>query len=81
MSVPPSCDVARAARLAAAMAADDQPGIKAVLEEAISTDALVGLVLALAIRHVNICREYYDTDCQKILDTYAMEVMNAEGSH
>lgn len=69
-------DVVRAARLAAAMAAEDVPGVGAVIEEAKRADGLVGLALALAARHIQICAEYYDTDCQRVLDTYAMEAMN-----
>lgn len=75
-----AADVARAARLAAAISADDQDGAKTVLQEATAADALVGLALALAVRHFQICSEYYDTDCQTILDTYAIEAMNMDTS-
>ncbi|BBX89009.1 hypothetical protein MBOE_06580 [Mycolicibacterium boenickei] len=51
-------DVARAARLAAAMAAEDVPGVGAVIEEAKRADGLVGLALALAARHIQICAEW-----------------------
>ncbi|MDG5772367.1 hypothetical protein [Mycolicibacterium fortuitum] len=69
-------DVARAARLAAAMAADDIPGVGAVIKEAKQADGLVGLALALAAQHITVCAEFYDTDCQKMLDTFAMDAMN-----
>ncbi|NOP96962.1 hypothetical protein [Mycolicibacterium fortuitum] len=69
-------DVARAARLAAAMAAEDVPGVGAVIEEAKQADGLVGLALALGARYIQVCAEFYDTDCQKMLDTFAMDAMN-----
>jgi hypothetical protein len=68
-------DVARAARLVAAVAADDQNGVGAVLKEARDRDRLPQLALALAVRFADIAREFYDTDCQTILDGFAMDAM------
>lgn len=69
-------DVRRAACLVAALSAGDQTGIETVIDEAKRDGALVGLVLAVAVQHVQVCAEYYDTDCQQILDRLAMEAMN-----
>lgn len=68
-------DVARAARLAAAVSANDQDGVEAVIQEAHRRNGLIGLVLALATRHVQIAGEFYDTDRQQILDMHAMDAM------
>lgn len=68
-------DVARAAQLAAAVAADDHNRVGVILKEAISRDRLPQLALALAIRFAEVAREFYDTDCQTILDGFAMDAM------
>lgn len=67
-------DTARAARLVSAMAANDQSGTQAVILEAKGDDRLVHLVLALALRHIQVCAEYYDTDMQAVLDEFAFTV-------
>ena len=66
-------DVALAARLVSALAANDQPGWVAVIAEARASKRMEKLALALAIRHVQVCAEYYDTDRQAFLDGYAFD--------
>jgi hypothetical protein len=68
-------DVARAARLVAAISADDKPGVANVIREAQQDNSLVGVVLAMGARLVQIAGEYYDTDRQQILDIFAMDAM------
>lgn len=73
-------DVARAARIVAALAADDNDGALAIIQGTMRQDGpvgLAGLVLATATRLAAIAKEFYDTDCQKILDTFAMDAMIA----
>lgn len=66
-------DAARAARLVSALAAEDRAGVEAVLVDAKTDDRLVFLALALAIRHVQVCAEFYDTDMGKMLDEFAFD--------
>lgn len=66
-------DSARAARLVSALAAEDRDGVEAVLLDAKNDDRLVYLALALAIRHVQVCAEFYDVDMVKMLDEFAFD--------
>ncbi|WP_099024708.1 hypothetical protein [Mycolicibacterium palauense] len=66
-------DMARAARLVSALASQDHPGVGAVLREAKADGRLVQLALALALRHIQVCSEYYDVDTQQILDELAFD--------
>ncbi|KUH90632.1 hypothetical protein [Mycobacterium sp. IS-1556] len=71
-------DAARSARITAALAANDNDGAQAVIAETMSQDGpvgLAGLVLATATRLAAIAKEFYDIDCQRILDMYAMEAI------
>ena len=68
-------DVARAARLVAAVSASDDSGAGAILDEARQQNGLLGLAIAIAVRHVQVAGEYYDTDRQQILDMYAMDAL------
>ena len=76
MTESPAVDVARAARLAAAVSANDPDSIAAVFREAKNANRLTEMALALAQRHVQICSEFYDTDRQTMLDMYALDAMN-----
>jgi hypothetical protein len=66
-------DVAAAARLVSAISAEDQPGWAAVIAEVRSAGRMEGVALALAVRHIEVCAEYYDTDRQKFLDGFAFD--------
>lgn len=66
-------DSARAARLVSALAAEDHAGVAAVLADTKSDGRLMNLVLALAIRHVHVCSEFYDVDMRKVLDEFAFD--------
>lgn len=66
-------DIARAARLVSAMAAGDRDGSTSVLVDAKTDDRLTQLATAIAIRHVQVCSEFYDTDMQKMLDEFAFD--------
>lgn len=66
-------DSARAARLVSAVAAEDRDGIEAVLLDAKNDDDRVYLALALAIRHVQVCAEFYGDDMHKMLDEFAFD--------
>ena len=46
-----------------------------ILREAQQQNGLVGLAIALAVRHVQVAGEFYDTDRQRILDRYAMDAL------
>lgn len=74
-------DVARAARLVAAVSAGDDEGVATVIGEA--KGHMIGLVIAVATRHVQLAAEYYDTDRQAILDRFAFDAIsfsqNADG--
>lgn len=72
-STPKYEDSARAARLVSALAAEDHAGVEAVLTDAKNDDRLVLLALALAIRHVQVCAEFYGTDMRKVLDEFAFD--------
>jgi hypothetical protein len=63
-------DVARAARFAAAVSAGDDEGAGAILRETQQQNGLVGLALALAVRHVQVAGQFYDSDRQQILDLF-----------
>lgn len=69
-------DAARAARLVAAASADDAEGVGAVMLEARTADRIEELLLAVAAHFVDVARQFYDTDCQGILDRFALEAMN-----
>lgn len=70
----PRCqDVALAARLVAAVSADDQPGWSAVIAEVRQSGRMEELALALATRVVQIAGEFYDTDRQAVLDGFALD--------
>jgi hypothetical protein len=71
--------VSRGAQLAAAIADGDLPRIPELIAEARNDGAtgLEDLAYALAVRVVGIAREFYDTDCQRILDEYAISAMTA----
>jgi hypothetical protein len=77
-------DVALAARLVAAISADDTPGWSAVIAEVRHSGRMEELALALATRVVQIAGEFYDTDRQAILDGFAFDacgrVNRARGS-
>lgn len=75
LSSPAADDVASAGRLAAAVSADDVPGWSAVIAEAIGRGRLVELLMAMTVRHVTICGEYYDTDRQAFLDMHAFDAL------
>lgn len=66
-------DVAVAARLVSALAAEDQPGWAAVIAEVRQSGRMEELALTLATRVVQIAGEFYDTDRQKILDGFAFD--------
>ncbi|WP_029112660.1 hypothetical protein [Mycobacterium sp. URHB0044] len=66
-------DVALAARLVAAISAEDQPGWVAVIAEARQSGRMEELALALGIRLVQVAGEFYDTDRQAILDAFAFD--------
>jgi hypothetical protein len=68
-------DVARAARFASALSAEDETGATAILREAQQDNGLAGFSIALGVRLVQICSEYYDVDRQRILDMFAMEAL------
>lgn len=70
-----SMDVARAAQIAAAVAADDHNSVGIILKEATERHRLPQLVLALAVRFAEVAREFYDTDYQTILDGFALDAM------
>ena len=66
-------DVALAARLVAAISAEDQPGWSAVIAEVRHSGRAEELALALATRVVQIAGEFYDTDRQAFLDRFALD--------
>jgi len=66
-------DVALAARLVAAVSAEDQPGWSAVIAEVRESGRMEELALALATRVVQIAGEHFDTDRQAILDAFAFD--------
>jgi hypothetical protein len=66
-------DIARAARWAAAWKAGDQSGHLAVINEILRDGRWVGFAVAMGVRHVQVCDEFYDTDCQQILDEFAFD--------
>lgn len=66
-------DVAAAARLVAAISAEDEPGWAAVIAEVRHSGRMEGLALALATRVVKIAGEFYDTDRQAFLDGFALD--------
>jgi hypothetical protein len=70
-------DVALAARLVAAISADDVPGWSAVIAEVRHSGRLEELAIALAVRHVQVAGEFYDTDRQAILDGHAFDANGA----
>lgn len=70
-----SQDVAAAAKLVAAVSADDQPGWVAVINEARRAGRLTELCLAAAAQCVSIAGEYYDVDVQTFLDRRAFEAL------
>jgi hypothetical protein len=78
-------DVALAARLVAAISADDTPGWSAVIAEVRHSGRMEELALALATRVVQIAGEHFDTDRQAHLDGFAFDangMVNRErGNH
>jgi hypothetical protein len=66
-------DVARAARFASALSAGDQAGWAAVIAEVRRAGRAEQFAIALGIRVVQIAGEFYDTDCQQILDEFAFD--------
>lgn len=66
-------DVAAAARLVAAVSAEDQPGWAAVIAEVRQSGRMEELALTLATRVVQIAGEFYDTDRQAVLDGFAFD--------
>lgn len=66
-------NIAIAARLVSALSAGDDPGLDAVLIEARRSERLLEITLALAVRHVQVCGEYYGTKCQTQLDELAFD--------
>lgn len=66
-------DVALAARFAAALSAEDQPGWVAVIAEVRKSGRMEQFAIALATRLVQIAGEFYDTDRQAILDAFAFD--------
>lgn len=63
--------VALAARLASAVAADDEPGWAAVLNEIRAGGLMQEVLMAQTVRHITVCREYYDTDTEAVLNGHA----------
>jgi hypothetical protein len=68
-------DVARAAQLAAAVAADDMNSAGVILKQTMDDQRLPQMSLALAVHLSKVAKEFYDTDCQTILDGFAMDAM------
>lgn len=68
-------DVAQAARLASAVAADDEPGWSAVIDEIRTSGRMREVLMAQTARHITICREYYDTDTEAIMNGYAFAAL------
>lgn len=66
-------DVALAARLVAAVSAEDEPGWSAALAEVRQSGRMEELALTLATRVVQIAGEFYDTDRQAVLDGFAFD--------
>jgi hypothetical protein len=69
--------VARAKRLVAALAEDNDALAQHLLAEAIAEGQIVSLAIACAHGHLTIAREFYDTDCEHILAREAMLAMDA----
>lgn len=64
-------DVALAARLASAVNAGDEPGWAAVINEIRAAGRMQEVLMAQTMRHTTICREYYDTDAEAVLNGHA----------
>jgi hypothetical protein len=70
-------DVAAAARLVAAVNAGDTGGWVAILAEAAVRGRLGELCLATAAQCASLAGEYFDTDCQTMLDMRALDALSA----
>jgi hypothetical protein len=70
-------DMAAAARLVAAVSANDAPGWMQVISEAVDRERLIELTMATAAVAASIASEYFDTDRQAMLDARAFEALEA----
>lgn len=78
--------VARAKRLVAALAEDNQALAEDLIAEAVTKGQIVSVAIACAQAHLTIAREFYDTDCEHILAREGMAALDAaqsaeEGHH
>ena len=71
-------DVMLAAQLIAAVSADDVVRTIRVLDQACDDGRLRELCIAVAGQAVGLAGEYFDTDCQQMLDMRAMSCMPSD---